>query len=216
MVSLPIKLARKWRVCLEYSLTLKKCQLEYSIGSFCVYAGMKVALAIGPTAITKSQKSCVPNTVSLAWRIGSVIRRDLRKHLNPVASLCSFAGGFKLVGRGRIVRLSTDVSSGFVCGSIKIYMDNVTEGHLSIEYQNENLCLRREDGSMVSTVPDLIVLCNDDGSAVFTEHLRFGLFVNILLMPSHSVFKSEFALGIVGPRAFGLGCDYVEYSSSDT
>jgi DUF917 family protein len=70
--------------------------------------------------------------------------------------------------------------------------------------QNENLVFSRNDTVEV-VVPDLIVVLDSDtGGAITTEMLRYGQRVTVLAIPCHPLLRTEAALAVVGPQAFGL------------
>ena len=63
---------------------------------------------------------------------------------------------------------------------------------------------------MLCAVPDLITIVSlDDGEAVGTESLRYGLRVAVLGMPAPKELKTPEALEVVGPRAFGYDMDFI-------
>ncbi len=81
-------------------------------------------------------------------------------------------------------------------------------GILQIDFQNENLVARLGD-DVLCAVPDLITIVSlDDGEAIGTEALRYGLRVAVLGMPAPKELKTPEALAVVGPRAFGYDIDF--------
>lgn len=79
---------------------------------------------------------------------------------------------------------------------------------LEIDFQNENLIARLGD-EVLCAVPDLITIVSlDDGEAIGTESLRYGLRVAVLGMPAPKELKTPEALAVVGPRAFGYDIDF--------
>ncbi len=79
---------------------------------------------------------------------------------------------------------------------------------LEIDFQNENLIARLGD-EVLCAVPDLITIVSlDDGEAIGTESLRYGLRVAVLSMPAPKELKTPEALAVVGPRAFGYDIDF--------
>lgn len=79
---------------------------------------------------------------------------------------------------------------------------------LQIDFQNENLVARLGD-DVLCAVPDLITIVSlDDGEAIGTESLRYGLRVAVLGMPAPKELKTPEALAVVGPRAFGYDIDF--------
>ncbi len=62
----------------------------------------------------------------------------------------------------------------------------------------------RRDGEMEVCVPDLIVVLDSDtGLPITTELLRYGQRIAILALPCHDLLRSNEALKVIGPAAFG-------------
>jgi DUF917 family protein len=82
--------------------------------------------------------------------------------------------------------------------------------HMIIPFQNEYLLARYTDatgeeaGDVVCTVPDLISILGQDGEAIGSHDLRYGLRVNVIGIPSHPLWKTEKGLKVGGPDGFGL------------
>ena len=73
----------------------------------------------------------------------------------------------------------------------------------SIDLQNEFLVFRR-NGQMEVCVPDLIVVLDSEtGLPIGTELLRYGQRIAVLGLPSHELLRTEKALQVIGPKAFG-------------
>ena len=79
---------------------------------------------------------------------------------------------------------------------------------MTIDFQNENLIARIGDTALC-TVPDLITIVSlEDGEAIGTESLRYGLRVAVLAIPAPTELLTPQALAVVGPRAFGYDMDF--------
>jgi hypothetical protein len=80
---------------------------------------------------------------------------------------------------------------------------------LVLNFQNEHLVATR-DGSVVASVPDLIiVLDSDTAEPVTTEEIRYGFRVSVLVAPCDPRWRTEAGLELVGPRYFGYPFDYI-------
>ena len=65
---------------------------------------------------------------------------------------------------------------------------------------------------MLVTTPDLITLLDaDTGYPVTTEEFQYGLRVVVVAMAADAKLKTEQALRVVGPRAFRLQTDYIQF-----
>lgn len=85
--------------------------------------------------------------------------------------------------------------------------------HLVVPFQNEYLAagLVQPDHSdveeMICTAPDLISILGQDGEALGSQELRYGLRVKVIAMPAHPLWTStEEGLRVGGPEFFQLGC----------
>ena len=64
--------------------------------------------------------------------------------------------------------------------------------------------IARINGEVVVCTPDLIcIVTEDEGEPVTTEVLRYGTRVAVIAAPAPPQLKTEIALEVVGPRAFG-------------
>jgi DUF917 family protein len=96
------------------------------------------------------------------------------------------------------------MEGGFARGSITIEGLGDDRGEqLLIEFQNEYLvALRGEE--VLAIVPDLICIADaETGDPITTEVIRYGLRVAVLGMPAPLKLKTDEALAVIGPRAFG-------------
>ena len=65
------------------------------------------------------------------------------------------------------------------------------------------------DGTVVASVPDLITLCDSNtGFSFSTEETKYGLRASVLVMTAPPILRSERALKVVGPKAFGYDIEY--------
>lgn len=88
--------------------------------------------------------------------------------------------------------------------------------HVLIPFQNEYLyaALTDSEGSekdqkVICTIPDLISILGQDGGAIGSQDLRYGLRVNVIGLPAHPLWKTEKGMPVGGPEAFGLKMPFV-------
>lgn len=86
-----------------------------------------------------------------------------------------------------------------------------TDRHMVIPFQNEFLYAAYSDAAgseasqeVVCTVPNLISVLGQDGEAVGSQDLRYGLRVNVIALPAHPLWRTEQGLRVGGPEGFGL------------
>ncbi|KAI9150603.1 putative D-/L-hydantoinase subunit A [Paramyrothecium foliicola] len=189
--------------------------------------GLGCAVCANPLSGAAVKSHGVPNTVSLAWYLGRAIheaRRLKQSYLDAIV-LISFtkfdvcAG--KLLYTGKIVDVRRYIGGGYTMGTVIIGPSNDErdeaasppreESHMTIPFQNEYLyaALGDADGSeksqkVVCTVPDLISILGQDGEAIGSQDLRYGLRVSVIALPAHPLWKTEKGLAVGGPEGFGL------------
>ena len=71
-----------------------------------------------------------------------------------------------------------------------------------------NLDVRSIIQNMAECVAYLHGNARTGGTPISTEALRYGLRVSVLALPAHPMLKTQEALAVVGPRAFGYTCSY--------
>jgi DUF917 family protein len=111
---------------------------------------------------------------------------------------------------GKVVDVARRTAAGFARGTIALEgLGPDRGGRLEIDFQNEFLVARRPGGEALCTVPDLLVLLEQEsGRALGTELVRYGLRLEVLALPAPRELRSEAALAVVGPAAFGYDLAY--------
>lgn len=89
---------------------------------------------------------------------------------------------------------------------------------LIIPFQNEFLYAAYADianpddtsrHEVICTVPDLISILGQDGEAIGSQELRYGLRVNVIGMAAHPLWTGdERGLKVGGPEGFGLDMEW--------
>ncbi|QMV14057.1 DUF917 domain-containing protein [Vibrio spartinae] len=159
------------------------------------------------------KKYAVPGTVTQATNLGLAVMRSHAEKTNPIEEICAHENG-KVLFEGKIVDLERNMVAGFTRGKVKIEgSGEFSQSQASIDIQNENLILKIND-EVACSVPDLIIILDiETGHAITTEILRYGQKVAVLAIPCHPLLRSEKALEIIGPAAFGYPeIQYVPFS----
>ena len=145
-------------------------------------------------------------TLTLAHALGKRVQQAQRDGEDVPAVIATVLDG-SVILRGRIVDLDRRTTKGFARGSVTIHSFDDTDV-LRIEFQNEFL-IATINGEIRVTVPDLICIVTDEtGEPVTTELLRYGTRVAVLAVPAPDQLKTENALKIVGPAAFGYDVSF--------
>ncbi len=83
---------------------------------------------------------------------------------------------------------------------------------MRVDAQNENL-VAIEDGEVRAVTPDLICFVDSEtATPIITETVQFGMRLHVLALPCAERWKTEAAIGLVGPRAFDDEMDDVEFA----
>ena len=155
------------------------------------------------------KRTAVPNTLSLAVKIGKCIREARQRHADPMQALIDllprtpYSFG-KIIFAGKIVDIRRETHAGFAQGKARIQGTDSWQGIMEIEIQNENL-IARVDGKVKAIVPDLIcVLDNETAEPITTEELRYGQRVAVMAVAVPPIMRTPEALATFGPKAFGF------------
>lgn len=148
-------------------------------------------------------------SVSAAIEIGAAIRKARHAGDDPIAALFAAlrkSGLYPSAGvlfEGKIVDLERETRGGFSIGRVLIEAFG-EEGEMALEFQNENLVARR-GGKICASVPDIItVMDNETADSITTECLKFGQRVKVVSVAAPAVLRTEKALSVLGPAAFGM------------
>jgi DUF917 family protein len=166
-------------------------------------------IALATQTGAQVRATMIPDTLALARRIGDALRSAHVTSGDPAGAVADAGGGHRLFG-GKVANVSRRTVSGFARGSLRIEGFGANSGSvLEVEFQNENIVAWR-DGEAMATVPDLIVLLDDDtGQPITTEEVRYGNRVAVLGLPCDHRWRTPAGLAVVGPRAFGYDLDYL-------
>lgn len=150
------------------------------------------------------KQTVVPGTISLAIDLGNAVLEARQRNHSAIDAILDTSGG-EILFTGKISDVNRRLLGGFARGTVII--DGVeTDQHstLTIEFQNEYLIARDDNGHALAVVPDLIcIVATDDGEPVTTEILRYGMRVTVIGVPAPEAIRTPRALEVIGPEAFG-------------
>ncbi len=155
------------------------------------------------------KRTAVPNTLTLAIRIGEVLRRARVEHRNPIDALLGFLPTplyryGRVIYAGKMIDVQRETKAGFAMGCALIEGLAPFQSVMEIEIQNENL-VARVDGKVKAIVPDLICIMNTETAEPITsEDLRYGQRVTVLAVSVPEIMRTPEALKVFGPSCFGL------------
>lgn len=185
--------------------------LERFARAVTVQMGARAGYAFPLMSGREARETAVGGSYTLAIAIGEAIFAARARHDDPVAALLNTAGGRQLF-HGKIVDVERRLVAGFARGVLRLDgLANDRGRTVEIAFQNENLILWEgvNRQSVLATVPDLISLVDDQtAEPLTTEVVRYGLRVAVIGIPAPARLKTEQALAVVGPRAFGYELPY--------
>ncbi|KAH7310665.1 hypothetical protein B0I35DRAFT_358305 [Stachybotrys elegans] len=200
-------------------------RLETLLRTTAVELGLGCAVCSKPLPGAVIKSHGIPNTLSLAWYLGRAIHQARRRKESYIDAIFRVCSG-KLLFAGKIIDVRRYVGGGYTMGAVIIGPSNDEQSqetghdqdgqHMVIPFQNEYLyaALSDSNGSeqsqkLVCTVPDLISILGQDGEAIGSQDLRYGLRVSVIALPAHPLWKTEQGLKVGGPEGFGLNTPVV-------
>jgi len=173
-----------------------------SLGGVC-------AAALYCMAGARARSAAIRGSVTRALAIGrTIVGAEAEGRLAAVVA----ALGAKVIIQGTVVDVER-AGGGLPRGAATVQSPGRDRRRrVRVELQNEYL-LALEDGAPCAMVPDLVsLLAADTGVPVLTERLAYGQRVTVVASPAPDVWRSETALALVGPGAFGYDLDYTSVS----
>ncbi len=174
--------------------------------------GCSALMSTAPISGAFLKSHGIRHSISLAWRLGDAVLSSRFAKADPVDAICTEGRGGCLL-RGKVVDIERRITKGFTRGMLTVSGLGEDRGRdVDIDLQNEFI-VAREAGSEIATVPDLIcVVDSEDGAPVSTEELRYGIRVAVLCLPAPKLLRTESALAVMGPRAFGYDLDFKPFN----
>lgn len=199
-------------------------RMENLMRAACVELGHEgvISMSIPGTAV---RDYCCHNVLSMSWYVGRAIYLARRQKTDIIAAITKTWPGSKLLYRGKVGSFSKTVSGGWTTGRCIVHPDTEIDVEapvrtcenrpMVLQYQNEFLyaALQNADLSLqpVCTTPDMITVLDQDGSAIATNELRYGLKISVIAMPAHPLWFASNAMRESSPEAFGLDMTYTSY-----
>ena len=180
-----------------------------------VCMGMGLFSILSAYAMTgrEAKRVVIPDTVTLAYALGTSIE-NARAGNSPIESLVggirASAEGIDVVRlfAGKVVDVWRSTERGFVIGWLDLAPLDSGNQRAHIEFRNEYLAFTL-DGVPRALAPDLIcVVDSETAEPIPTPDIRYGQRVTVLGLSCHPVFRTERALKVVGPEAFGMNHTY--------
>lgn len=169
--------------------------------------GGHAGVATTPMSGSFCRQVIIPGTLTLAREIGLAIDEAVRSKSRACDGVLAVTGGQRYL-TGKVIDVERRNTQGFARGSLTLEGTGSDAGRrIRIDFQNENLVLW-EDSEPRATVPDLITLLTTErGEPLTTELVSYGCRADVLVLPCADLIRTDRALQVVGPRAFGFDID---------
>jgi DUF917 family protein len=179
-----------------------------------IQMGLRVFVACFPMSGAQLKSAVVRGTLSAALRVGRAIRLGRSRGdavaavIECLASTQPYGMGY-VVFDGKIADLQRNTADGFAFGTCRLASLDGSNHDAIVEFQNENLVVRRNE-MVLAVVPDLICIVDrDTGEPIPTQSLRYGQRVKVIAVPAPACLRTPAALAVMGPSAFHLSVPFV-------
>lgn len=170
--------------------------------SLTIEMGGSAALIMPVVTGQQVKQHLIRGTISFAIHLGQRVLKA-REANEDTAEVIAALGEGRVLFRGKITDIERRTVQGFARGRMTLTGFGSGNDQMEIVFQNENL-VAWHNGVVVCSVPDLICIVSlEDGEPIGTESLRYGLRVAVIGMPAPAELKTDAALKVVGPAAFG-------------
>lgn len=201
----PLSVVNKFGDVLLVDKVADDFRAEEIIRSIATQSENSVAVVSQPVQGRLLKNVVIPNTISLAEKIGKVLRTSSSEKKDPVKEIMRVGDGFFLF-EGRVSR-DTDWKDdhGYTIGEFEIEGNGDFRNHeYKIWFKNENI-ISWIDGKPDVTAPDLIcVVERETGHAITNPNLLKGMKVAVIGFKSSNEWRKEKALEIFTPKSFGF------------
>lgn len=189
--------------------TKSNYDLEWLARAVTIRMGGQSLLVDYPMSGADFKRTAVHRTISMGIAIGEAITHAREHGLHPIDAMCastqeSIYGRGVVLFRGKVMDVERRTREGFAIGRATLQGMGESQGsEMVIEFQNENL-VAIKDGQIVASVPDIICLLDSEmATAITNERVRYGQRVVVVGIPTPEIMRTEPALKVWGPKAFG-------------
>ena len=196
-----------------YFDTADPLEYERQIRSLAMAMGGMVFTAEHPMNADEARRAILPGTISFALELGRTLTANFGNATQVVAPLSrlfdrSDYGIFKHLYTGKIVDIQRKVVGGFDVGEAHIESVGSNEPPMTLSIKNEFLVATVGD-RVVASVPDLITMVDHETSSpINSERVHYGQRVTVFGIGCPPHYRTEKALKVVAPRAFGFDFDF--------
>lgn len=196
-----------------YFDTADTLHYERQVRNLAMAMGGMIFTAEHPMTAEEARRAIVPGTISFALQIGRALAANHGSAKNIEAPLRALFdqsdyGILKHLYTGKIVDINRRVVGGFDVGEATIEAVGNEAPPMILSIKNEFLVATIGD-RVVASVPDLITMVDQETSVpINSERIHYGQRVAVFGIGCPPHYRSQKALDVVSPRAFGFNFDY--------
>ncbi|MGC8699131.1 MAG: DUF917 domain-containing protein [Candidatus Acidifodinimicrobium sp.] len=206
----PLSMANKFGDLIIIDSITDDFKAEEIIRNVATQSENSVAVVSQPTTGLILKRVVIPNTITLAERIGKVLRTSSKEGKDPVPEMLLAGKGYFLF-EGRVSKdTEWKDEGGYTVGQFEIKGTRKFEGHnYKVWFKNENI-ISWFDGRPDVSAPDLIsVVDRETGFPITNPYLKEGMNVAVIGFKSPDEWRKTKALEIFTPKSFGFNIEYV-------
>lgn len=157
--------------------------------NLCSAFGMKIVLSSWAMLRNEMYDNLVPGSITNCQNVGKIILKAMEGGTDIIGEIAKTMK-VREACRGKITSIETKSENGFDFGTTTI---EAKDGkRYFIDFQNENLLMRDEDGKVYLTVPELICIMETGTCLPLTNaETKEGMEVLVALMPAYSQWWNE-------------------------
>ena len=153
-----------------------------------VFGGI-AGLVCQPMTGKQLKEAVIPDTLSIAEKVGKAIREAKECRRDPVGAIIEATGG-TILAKGRVTKKTEEVKAGFDYG--RVFLEDII-----VDYKNENIIAWR-GGKPIIMVPDLICWLTTDGEPLTNADIKEGLEVAAIGKRAHEKWKTPQGFKLFG------------------
>ena len=162
-----------------------------------------IGVARCPMRIDQASKVIIPNTLTLAIKLGKEVRKANEVKKDPIAAIKHVISDIQVVMRGKINQFSRIERGGFTEGELFVN-ENKSINQLKVFYKNEYL-LTWINGKRFISCPDSLPIVDAKtglGLTPWENDFYKGREVVVFAIDAPAIWRSKRGLKIFGPQVF--------------
>ena len=204
----PMSVANKFGEGAVFTHVFDDMRGEDMVRALAVVSQNMISVVDHVNTVKVLKNSVITGAISYAEQVGKAYKQAVDAGGDFVEAVKQ-AGSGRDMFKGVISHNEYDTRDGYTYGTMSIRGAGAYEGRqLKIWYQNENI-ISWLDGEFYVTVPDLIVVLNEDEKfPQLNPYAREGAKVSVICLPAPEAWTTKRGLEVFGPRSFGYDVDW--------